>query len=103
MPDNEKLLARLEEFFEIYAKIASADTRLPDVNEIDFAFCGGTSRLGYCKVRSKQIRISTQTSLNGYFVRTACHEIAHLVDPSHGRGFWMLLGKYLFVVENKIN
>ena len=53
-------------------------------------------RLGSCTPTEGTIRISHQLAKLPRFVLeyVVMHELAHLLEPNHGRRFWQLVGRY---------
>jgi predicted metal-dependent hydrolase len=54
------------------------------------------SRFGSCTPEDGTIRISHHVAEHPTWVRdyVLMHELAHLVDPSHSRRFWNIVGRY---------
>ncbi len=54
------------------------------------------SKFGCCNYRSGHIRISHRLSLMPAWVRdyVIVHEMAHLIEPNHGRAFWDIVKRY---------
>ena len=54
------------------------------------------ARFGSCTPTQGTIRISQRVSQMPPFVRdyVIIHELAHLVEPNHGPGFWKLVNQY---------
>ena len=55
-----------------------------------------TSKFGCCNIQSRSIRISHAIAAMPDWVRdyVVMHELCHLKEPSHGAGFWKLVGRY---------
>ncbi len=56
------------------------------------------SKFGCCLYKSGDIRISHKVGLMPKWVRdyVIIHEMAHLLEPNHGRAFWELMSHYKF-------
>jgi len=54
------------------------------------------SKFGCCNWRTARIRISHKISLMPGWVRdyVVLHEMAHLVEPNHGKAFWDIVSRY---------
>ncbi len=54
------------------------------------------SRFGCCNYRTAEIRISHKVGLMPKWVLryVLLHEMAHLIQPNHGRAFWEIVGRY---------
>lgn len=54
------------------------------------------SRYGSCTPSSRAIRLSDRLAAMPEWVRdyVLVHELAHLVEPNHSRGFWRLVRRY---------
>ena len=54
------------------------------------------SRFGCCNYRTAEIRISHKVGLMPKWVlrNVLLHEMAHLIQPNHGRAFWEIVGRY---------
>ncbi len=65
------------------------------INSIEYAV-GQNSRFGYCNCRDANILISHRLSRMPEWVRdyVIIHEMAHLIEPNHGRGFWNIVSRY---------
>ena len=88
--DKEKNLRDLanainKEYFENKLKINSLEY---SINQ--------NSRFGCCNYRTGKIRISHKIGLMPGWVRkyVLIHEMAHLIQPNHGREFWKIVGRY---------
>jgi len=88
--DKEKNLRDLanainKEYFENKLKINSLEY---SINQ--------NSRFGCCNYRTGKIRISHKIGLMPGWVRkyVLIHEMAHLIQPNHGREFWKIVGCY---------
>lgn len=88
--DKEKNLLDLasalnKEYFDNKLKIES----------IEYAIDQNT-RFGCCNYRTAKIRISHKIGLMPKWVRkyVLIHEMAHLIEPNHGRAFWDVVLRY---------
>src|SRR3989338_9467139 len=56
------------------------------------------SKFGCCLCRAGDIRISHKVGLMPKWVRdyVIIHEMAHLLEPNHGKAFWNLVSRYKF-------
>ena len=54
------------------------------------------SKFGCCNYRSGHIRISHRLGLMPSWVRdyVIVHELAHLIEPNHGKAFWDIVKRY---------
>lgn len=54
------------------------------------------SKFGCCNCQTRRIRISHKISLMPGWVRdyVVLHEMAHLVEPNHGKAFWQIVSRY---------
>jgi Protein of unknown function DUF45 len=54
------------------------------------------SRYGCCNYQTGKIIISHKIGLMPRWVRkyVLIHEMAHLLEPNHGRAFWQIVGRY---------
>lgn len=88
--DKEKNLSDLastlnEKYFDSKLKIESIEY---STNQ--------NSRFGCCNYRTAKIRISHKIGLLPQWVRkyVLIHEMAHLIEPNHGRAFWDIVSRY---------
>ena len=65
------------------------------VNSIEYA-TNQNSRFGSCNYRRKTIRISHRLANMPFWVRdyVIVHEMAHVLEPNHGRNFYNLISAY---------
>ena len=65
------------------------------INSIEYA-AGQNTRYGCCNCRNADIRISHRLSRMPEWVRdyVIIHEMAHLMEPNHGRAFWNIVSRY---------
>jgi hypothetical protein len=65
------------------------------INSIEYV-TGQSSKFGCCHYRSADIRISHRVGLMPDWVRdyVLIHEMAHLIEPNHGRAFWDIVSRY---------
>jgi len=64
-------------------------------NSIEYV-TGQNSRFGCCNYRAATIRISHKVGLMPEWVRdyVILHEMAHLIEPNHGRAFQEIISRY---------
>ena len=65
------------------------------IESIEYA-TNQNSRFGCCNYRTAKIRISHKIGLMPKWVRkyVLLHEMAHLIQPNHGRAFWDIVYRY---------
>jgi predicted metal-dependent hydrolase len=65
------------------------------INSIEYV-TGQNSKFGCCYCSSANIRISHKVGLMPDWVRdyVLIHEMAHLLEPNHGRRFWEIVARY---------
>jgi len=65
------------------------------INSIEYV-TSHKSKFGCCDYRKRSIRISHRVGLMPDWVRdyVIIHEMAHLLEPNHGRSFWGIVSRY---------
>ena len=65
------------------------------INRIEYV-TNQSRKFGCCSYKSRNIRISHRLRTMPAWVRdyVIFHEIAHLVEPNHGKSFWNILSRY---------
>jgi predicted metal-dependent hydrolase len=65
------------------------------INSIKYV-TGQSRKFGCCNYNNGNIRISHKTGLMPAWVRdyVIIHEMAHLIEPNHGRAFWAIVSRY---------
>ena len=65
------------------------------INSIEYV-TDQNSKFGCCNYRDASIRISHRLSRMPEWVRdyVIIHEMAHLIEPNHGRAFWNIVSHY---------
>lgn len=65
------------------------------INTIEYV-TNQESKFGCCNYRSGNIRVSHKIGLMPSWVRdyVVMHELAHLIEPNHGRAFWDIVSRY---------
>ncbi|MDD4955487.1 MAG: M48 family metallopeptidase [Candidatus Omnitrophica bacterium] len=65
------------------------------INSIEYV-TGQNSKYGCCDYRNGHIRISHKVGLMPKWVRdyVLVHEMAHLIEPNHGKAFWGIVHRY---------
>lgn len=88
-PDDEELLARARALGERYLGGLAMPASVAWVSNQN-------SRWGSCTPADRSIRISTRVlGMPGWVLDyVLLHELAHLIEPGHGPGFWSLLEAY---------
>jgi predicted metal-dependent hydrolase len=88
-PDDEELRARARTLAEKYLGGLANPAGVTWVSNQN-------SRWGSCTPADRSIRISTRVlGMPGWVLDyVLLHELAHLIEPGHGPGFWSLLEAY---------
>ncbi|MDD5730956.1 MAG: M48 family metallopeptidase [Candidatus Omnitrophica bacterium] len=65
------------------------------INSIEYV-TDQEAKFGCCNYTEARIRISHRISLMPKWVRdyVIVHEMAHLIEPNHGRAFWEIVARY---------
>lgn len=94
---------RLKEELSRKEDLASVAQRLNEryfenrlkVNKIEYA-TNQDRKFGCCNYRTGHIRISHRLGLMPSWVRdyVIVHELAHLIEPNHGKAFWDIVKRY---------
>lgn len=65
------------------------------INSVEYVI-GQNSKYGCCNHRAGHIRISHKVGLMPKWVRdyVLIHEMAHLIEPNHGKSFWDIVSRY---------
>ncbi len=65
------------------------------INSIEYV-TNQNGKYGCCNYRDGHIRISHKVGLMPKWVRdyVLIHEMAHMIEPNHGRAFWRIVSRY---------
>jgi predicted metal-dependent hydrolase len=65
------------------------------INSIEYV-TNQNCKFGCCNYRDARIRISDKVSVMPQWVKeyVVLHEMAHLIEPNHGKSFWDIVGRY---------
>ena len=101
--ERRKELARTEDLAKVAERFNKAlfDGKLK-VNSIEYV-TSQTRKYGVCYCHEKRIRLNHRLADMPKWVRdyVIVHELAHLVEPNHGKRFWELVNRYKYTERAK--